>query len=91
MEVVGSEWSSSPYAFKNRGGTPYLTIMRIGLLSWWGHPFHAAVVGVSLAVQLALMERLVKSPRERAPWYNATGVSLYVIGMLVSAFALRTS
>jgi chlorophyll synthase len=59
------------------------------LLSWWGHPFHAAMVGISLAVQLVLMERLVKSPRVRAPWYNATGVSLYVIGMLVSAFALR--
>jgi chlorophyll/bacteriochlorophyll a synthase len=60
------------------------------LLTWWGHPFHAAIVGVSVAIQLVLMERLVKSPRERAPWYNATGVSLYVIGMLVSAFALRT-
>jgi chlorophyll/bacteriochlorophyll a synthase len=64
-------------------------VIVIVLLSWWGHPFHAAIVGVSLAVQLVLMERLVKSPRERAPWYNATGVSLYVIGMLVSAFALR--
>jgi chlorophyll synthase len=64
-------------------------VIVVGLLSWWGHPFHAAVVGVSLAVQLVLMERLVKSPRARAPWYNATGVSLYVIGMLVSAFALR--
>jgi chlorophyll synthase len=37
------------------------------------------------------MERLVKSPRVRAPWYNSTGVSLYVIGMLVSALALRMS
>jgi chlorophyll/bacteriochlorophyll a synthase len=64
-------------------------VIVIILLSWWGHPFHAAVIGTSLAIQLALMERLVKSPRERAPWYNATGVSLYVIGMLVSAFALR--
>jgi chlorophyll/bacteriochlorophyll a synthase len=64
-------------------------VIVVVLLAWWGHPFHAAIVGVSLAVQLVLMERLVKSPRERAPWYNATGVSLYVIGMLVSAFALR--
>jgi chlorophyll/bacteriochlorophyll a synthase len=64
-------------------------VIVIILLSWWGHPLHAAIVGVSLAVQLVLMERLVKSPRARAPWYNATGVSLYVIGMLVSAFALR--
>ncbi len=35
------------------------------------------------------MMRLVASPRERAPWYNATGVTLYVLGMLVAAFALR--
>jgi chlorophyll synthase len=32
--------------------------------------------------------RLLADPRARAPWYNATGVSLYVLGMLVSAFAL---
>ena len=35
VELVGSEWSSSSYALDNRGGTPYLTIVRIGLLSWW--------------------------------------------------------
>ena len=34
------------------------------------------------------MKRLLRSPRERAPWYNATGISLYVLGMLVSALAL---
>ena len=38
VELVGSEWSSSSYALANRGGTPYLTIIRIGLLSW-GHRF----------------------------------------------------
>jgi chlorophyll synthase len=38
---------------------------------------------------LLLMGRLLKDPRERAPWYNATGVSLYVAGMLISAFAVR--
>jgi chlorophyll synthase len=43
-----------------------------------------------LLVQLVLMARLVKRPRELAPWYNATGISLYVSGMLVSAFALRS-
>jgi chlorophyll/bacteriochlorophyll a synthase len=36
------------------------------------------------------MSRLLRSPRERAPWYNATGTSLYVLGMLVGAFALRS-
>jgi hypothetical protein len=44
VEVVGSEWSSSAHALDNRGGTPYLTIIRIGLLSWW-HRFLGAPAG----------------------------------------------
>ena len=44
-----------------------------------------------LAVQLVLMARLLQSPKERAPWYQGTGITLYVAGMLVSAFALRAS
>jgi chlorophyll synthase len=66
-------------------------VIVVGLLAWWGHQVHAAIIGVALVVQLLLMERLIQSPRERAPWYNATGVSLYVIGMLISAFAIRTA
>ena len=54
----------------------------------WGHGLHAAAVAGLLTVQLFLMDRLLKQPRERAPWYNATGTTLYVIGMVVSAFAL---
>jgi chlorophyll/bacteriochlorophyll a synthase len=65
-------------------------VIVLALLAWWGHPLHSAAVGIGLIVQLILMERLVKTPRESAPWYNATGVSAYVIGMLISAFALRT-
>jgi len=59
------------------------------LLYAWGRPFHAVAVVAVLAVQIVLMARLLQSPRERAPWYNATGVSLFVSGMLISAFALR--
>jgi chlorophyll/bacteriochlorophyll a synthase len=61
----------------------------VALLAWWDHPVHAATVGIALAAQLLLMQRLLEAPRERAPWYNATGISLYVTGMMVSAFALR--
>ena len=32
----------------------------------------------------------MRAPREKAAWYNATGVSLYVLGMLVSAFAVHS-
>ncbi len=61
----------------------------VALLLLWGHPWHAALVGAGLAAQLGLMARLLARPRELAPWYNATGVSLYVLGMMVSAWALR--
>jgi len=38
--------------------------------------------------RLFLMIHFLKRPRERAPWYNGTGISCYVVGMLISAFAL---
>ena len=63
-------------------------IMMIAMLFVWQRPLHASAVIVMLAVQIVLMRRLLQSPRERAPWYNGTGVSLYVLGMLVAAFAL---
>lgn len=63
-------------------------VVVVVLLAAWGRPLHAAIVGVSLLIQLMLMRRLLRSPRELAPWYNATGITLYVLGMLVSAFAV---
>jgi chlorophyll synthase len=59
------------------------------LLLEWGHPVHAGLVALVLLVQLGLMTVLVRDPRGRAPWYNATGISLYVTGMMISAFAIR--
>lgn len=61
----------------------------VGLLFAWGRPAHAAVVGALLLAQLCLMPRLLRDPRAQAPWYNATGTSLYVAGMLACALALR--
>ncbi|MFO1328713.1 MAG: chlorophyll synthase ChlG [Rubrivivax sp.] len=61
----------------------------VALLVDWKRPAHAAVVAALLAVQLLMMRRFVAAPRERALWLSALGVPLYVLGMLVSAFALR--
>lgn len=58
------------------------------LLFHWDHPAHAAAVALLLVVQIVLMRRLLDDPQARAPWYNATGVTLYVLGMLVAALAL---
>ncbi len=65
-------------------------IVVIGLLFAWDRPLHAALVSASLLAQLVLMRRLLQRPRELAPWYNGTGITLYVSGMLVSAFAIAS-
>jgi len=61
----------------------------VALLFSWSFVTFGFVVLLLLMAQLLLMVRLMQHPRELAPWYNATGTSLYVAGMLVTAFALR--
>ncbi len=55
----------------------------------WGKLNHAAAIVVLIGGQLVLMQRFLADPREQATWYSGTGVTLYVSGMMVSAFALR--
>ncbi len=59
------------------------------LLSHWGAKASAVLVIVSIGAQFLLMQRLLSNPAKFAPFYNATGTSLYVFGMLASAFGLR--
>ncbi len=61
----------------------------IALLWAWGAPIHAMAIAAALAAQLLLMRRLLRDPKGQAPWYNGTGTTLYVAGMLIAAFALR--
>jgi chlorophyll synthase len=64
-------------------------VVVVALLARAGRSFEALVVAGLLAAQFALMPLFVREPRRRAPLYNATGTSLYVAGMMVSAFAVR--
>ncbi len=59
------------------------------LLVVFGKPWHGLAVLVLLIVQFAAMRVLFRDPKGKAPWYNGTGVVLYVTGMMISAFALR--
>jgi chlorophyll synthase len=60
----------------------------VALLVFWDRPYYALTIAFFLLLQLVAMARLLKKPRELAPWYNGTGVLLSVLGMLVSAFAV---
>jgi len=60
----------------------------IALLLYWAMPIAAAIVTGLLAVQVVLMKILIDRPKEKAAWYNATGTTLYVWGMMVCAVGL---
>ena len=60
----------------------------VALLLGWGVPLHALAVAALLTIQLLLMWRFLQKPVERATWYSALGVNFYVLGMLISAFAV---
>jgi len=55
----------------------------------WGRPVHAAAVGALMLAQVWMARRFVANPVAQAVWFSSMGVTLYVVGMLVSAFALR--
>lgn len=61
----------------------------IGLLYALERPFHAAAIAALVALQLLAMRVMLRDPKAKAPWYNGTGVLLYVSGMMIAAFALR--
>ncbi|MEM9028584.1 MAG: chlorophyll synthase ChlG [Pseudomonadota bacterium] len=60
----------------------------IGVLAVYGRVGYGAIVAALLLVQLFLMRALLDDPRGRAPWFNATGTTLYVLGMLATAIAI---
>lgn len=64
-------------------------VVVVALLMLWGSAGFAVVIAISVALQLMCMRRLITDPRRYAPWYNATGVGLLVLGMLVAAVAVR--
>lgn len=68
-------------------GAPQVAV--IGLLLHWGFPIHALMVAALLAGQAVCMARMLTNPLRLASWYNATGTTMYVFGMLASAFAVR--
>ncbi len=64
-------------------------ILLVFLMFAWGRPWYGMAITLLLMAQAICMMVLMTDPKGRAPWYQATGVSLYVTGMMITAFALR--
>ena len=63
-------------------------VVVVALLVQWGAAIAAAVVATLIIGQGALMVRLLGDPTARTPWFNATGTTLYVFGMLAAAIGV---
>ena len=65
-------------------------IVIILIYAWLGPTLYGILISTLLLGQICAMRILIGNPKEKAPWYNATGVMMYVSGMMISALALRT-
>ncbi len=65
-------------------------VLVIAMLVIWGKPVHAGLVLLLVFAQIWAMRTLLRDPKGRAPWYQAVGVSMYVSGMMITAFAVRS-
>jgi chlorophyll synthase len=70
-------------------------VIVIALMFAWGLHVHGVIISMLLAGQIYLMFKylmdrvqLLLKPREMAAYYNAFGVTLYVLGMLTSAIGI---
>ncbi len=63
----------------------------VGLLVAWQQPVHAVGVALLMVAQMLMMKRFLADPVPLARWYSGFGVPLFVLGMLVSALALRAA
>jgi len=83
LGVSGAAWAACLFM-----AVPQVIVVM--LLFAWGRPSSAAAVAVVLAIQVGMMVRFLRDPIGRALWLSALGVSVYVTGMMISAFAVRS-
>ena len=64
-------------------------VLVVLILAQWGMAGHASAVLALIVGQVWAMRVLLGDPEARAPWYNGTGVLMYISGMMIAALALR--
>jgi chlorophyll synthase len=81
LGVRGAAWAACLFMALPQG-------VVIASLVAWQRPWHALAVAGLLGIQFLMMIRFLRDPREQATWFSASAVSVYVTGMMVSAFAV---
>ncbi|HPB74619.1 MAG TPA: UbiA family prenyltransferase, partial [Chromatiaceae bacterium] len=82
LGVQGAAWAACLFMALPQVGV-------IALLAHWERPWHALAVALVLGIQFLMMVRFLRAPVAQATWFSASAVSVYVTGMMISAFAVR--
>jgi len=81
LGVRGAAWTACLFMALPQG-------VVIACLAAWQRPWQALAVACLLGIQFLMMIRFLRAPRQQATWFSASAVSVYVTGMMVSAFAV---
>ena len=63
-------------------------ILVVTFLFAWGLTTFSIFILLLVIGQILAMTRLLSDPEKFAPWYNSTGVLMFVSGMMVCALGL---
>lgn len=86
IPVMYGVWGGAWIAVLTMNTSQLFVIM---IFAAWGRWVPAAIIAGLLLLQLPFQARLIRDPKGQAVFYNATGILLFVLGMLVAAIGLR--
>lgn len=61
----------------------------VALMWSWDRPWHAVAIAALVLAQGGAMRVMLRDPKAKAPWYNGTGVLMFITGMMIAATGLR--
>jgi chlorophyll/bacteriochlorophyll a synthase len=85
IPVLYGPWGAAWLAVLTMDVAQLFVIMAFAV---WQHWLVAAIILALFVAQLPLQRRFIQAPRERAIFYNASGTTLFVWGMLAAAIGL---
>ena len=86
IPVLHGAWGASWLAVITMNMAQLFVIM---MFAAWQRWVIAAIIAALFVAQLPLQRKFIQDPRGRAVFYNASGTTLFVWGMLAAAIGIR--
>lgn len=86
IPVLYGPWAAAWLAVLTMNVSQLFVLLTFAVWERW---VVVGIIGVLFLAQLPLQQRLIQDPRGRAIFYNASGTSLFVWGMMAAAIGLR--